>query len=133
MRSVGFNMPIVTAGLEHRVQIGVWEGIVTLDELFAANTELDAIADENGYNTYVQIIDTKQLDLLQARWRDLNAVAEQHTRGIAYIVIDGPYFTEVITKLMRRGSKQRIEKTRTLDDALTRARQIIAASEPVNV
>ena len=126
-------MPIVTASLEHRVQIGVWEGIVTLDELFAANVELDALADENDYTTYVQIIDTKQLDLLQARWRDLKAVAEGHDRGIAYLLLDGPYITKVVTKILQRGSNQRIEQYKTLADALVRARQIVAASEPAGV
>jgi len=126
-------MPIVTASLEHRVQIGVWEGIVTLDELFAANVELDALADENDYTTYVQIIDTKQLDLLQARWRDLKAVAESHDRGIAYLLLDGPYITKVVAKILQRGANQRIEQYKTLGDALIRAREIVAASEPAGV
>lgn len=126
-------MPIVTDSLEHRVQIGVWEGIVTREDIIEGKGELRALADEYGYATYVQIIDTKQLDLLQPRSPMLKQLMNDCERTIAYLVIDGPYFSQVATRLLRRITNCPIENFSTLPEALNRAREIVAASEPASV
>lgn len=124
-------MPIEVTQVEHRIHIGKWEGVVTMEDVFNSSKATNALASEHGYTSYVQIIDSRELVRVPFEIRMMGKVTKlDEGKTLLYIIIGGPNWVQFLARLVASISTQPFQHVDTMEEALEVARARLKKERP---
>ena len=118
-------MTIIVEVIEPRVHMGKWVGNVTMSEILEATEKTQQDATDNNYETYIFVIDARELQSFPFEISSLGKVTKINSTSLAYVILGAPRWTRNITKILRLFSVQDFIHVETYEQALETARSIL--------
>lgn len=121
-------MPVMTERLSQGLLYTIWQGAVTIEELYHANACAYRLLDEYGDTRYVSIQDMCLLTRPPVNFNQMSQIARhEKERGlIAYVAFGAPRFVQSLGRTLALLAPYRYIWVETKDEALAQARELLA-------
>ena len=118
-------MPIHQEHIEDHIIAGIWTGHVKLDDVFQSVDEAHALAEDHGYETYIQILDARELQNMPFEIRALGKVTSLNMRAMRYLIVGAPVWAKTLTRVISTISRTPMEHFASMDAAIERGRALL--------
>jgi hypothetical protein len=120
-------MPIILTHPEPHLFYNLWQGTVLLNDIFKAAAETTQHAQSLGEAFYVLIIDATDLKNMPLEIRGLLHTSELTRGAVAFLILNPPAIGALAARLVGKFSRLPVEVYTDREQALRRARALIAA------
>ena len=118
-------MPIAVEQLEARIYLSIWVDFVSLEDMRAAAAHRQELADAEGAQDYISIVDVSRVGSIPFNLDALRETLEADTRVIAFLVIGVNLQARIFVESLMKTTHVKIEFAASTEDALKRARALI--------
>jgi hypothetical protein len=125
-------MPITVEHLEARIYRSLWIDFVSIDDVRAAVLRRQQLADEDKASVYAVIVDVNQAGGVPANLESLQQAIEADSRLVAIIVTGTNLPARILVERLSKITQAKVESAYSAEDAVKRARALLAEFDSKN-